>query len=108
MAFILLILSSTLMYYIESEVQPDKFGNIGESLWWSVATLTTVGYGDVFPITGVGKILSAIIALIGIGFIALPTGIISSAFIGKIQELKAEKEYKKCKCPNCGTEFSGR
>ena len=104
-AFILLILSSTLMYYIESEVQPDKFGNIGESLWWSVATLTTVGYGDVFPVTGIGKVLSAVIALIGIGFIALPTGIISSAFIGKIQEMKAEKAGKKCKCPNCGTTF---
>ena len=105
-AFILLILSSTLMYYIESDVQPEKFKNIGESLWWSVATLTTVGYGDVYPITGAGKVLSAIIALIGIGFVALPTGIISSAFIGKLQESKGNKKNEMCKCPNCGTEFS--
>jgi voltage-gated potassium channel len=101
-AFILMILSSTLMYYVENEAQPDKFENIGESLWWSVATLTTVGYGDIYPITGLGKILNSIIALIGIGFVALPTGIISSAFIGKMQNSKPTKE---CKCPNCGTNF---
>jgi voltage-gated potassium channel len=102
-AFILMILSSTLMYYVENEAQPDKFENIGLSLWWSVATLTTVGYGDIYPITGLGKVLSSIIAIIGIGFVALPTGIISSAFIGSMQ---SEKENKtKCKCPNCGTKF---
>lgn len=102
-AFILMILSSTLMYYVENEAQPDKFENIGQSLWWSVATLTTVGYGDIYPITGLGKILSSVIALIGIGFVALPTGIISSAFISRMQR---EKENgKKCECPNCGTKF---
>lgn len=102
-AFILMILSSTLMYYVENEAQPDKFENIGQSLWWSVATLTTVGYGDIYPITGLGKILNSIIALIGIGFVALPTGILSSAFISKMQSEKESK--KKCKCPNCGTKF---
>ena len=101
-AFILLILSSTLMYYIENEAQPEKFENIGQALWWSVATLTTVGYGDVYPVTGIGKFLSAIIALIGIGFVALPTGIISSAFISKIQ---SKKKDEKCECPKCGTKF---
>lgn len=102
-AFILLILSSTLMYYVENEAQPDKFENIGQSLWWSVATLTTVGYGDIYPITGLGKILSSIIAIIGIGFVALPTGIISSAFISKMQNEKTTKPS--CKCPKCGNEF---
>ncbi len=105
--FILLVLSSTLMYYIESDDQPEKFANIGQAFWWSVATLTTVGYGDVYPVTGLGKFLSAIIALIGIGFVALPTGIISSAFIEKIQEERAKKKKKpkkvvSCTCPNCG------
>ena len=100
-AFILMILSSTLMYYVENEAQPDKFENIGQSLWWSVATLTTVGYGDIYPITGLGKVLSSVIALIGIGFVALPTGIISSAFIGRMQSEKEKR--KKCKCPKCGT-----
>lgn len=98
-AFILLILSSTLMYYVEGEAQPDNFASIGHSLWWAVATLTTVGYGDVYPITAAGKILSAIIALVGIGFVALPTGIISSAFIEKIQQ---EKQAKQRCCPRCG------
>ena len=100
-AFILLILSSTLMYHFENEAQPDKFQNIGQALWWSVATLTTVGYGDVYPVTAIGKILSAIIALIGIGFVALPTGILSSAFIEKVQSKKSVRN-KSCSCPNCG------
>ena len=106
-AFILLVLSSTLMYYFENDVQPDKFGNIGDALWWAVATLTTVGYGDVYPITGIGKVLSAIIALIGIGFVALPTGILSSAFIERIQAERENKRKEKesIKCPKCGFEI---
>ena len=104
-AFILLVLSSTLMYYVENEAQPEKFASIGHSFWWSVATLTTVGYGDVYPVTAMGKLLSAIIALIGIGFIALPTGIISSAFVDKLQSKKVKEHNKECECPNCGTKF---
>ena len=107
-AFILLILSSTLMFYVENEAQPEKFENIGQAMWWAVATLTTVGYGDVYPVTGLGKFLSAIIALIGIGFVALPAGIISSAFIERVQAEKEKKQNnnEKCKCPHCGTEFN--
>ncbi|BAO54594.1 ion transporter [Nonlabens marinus] len=101
-AFILLLLSSTLMYYIEHEVQPESFASIGHSFWWAIATLTTVGYGDVYPVTAAGKILGGITAIIGIGFLALPTGIISSAFIEKVKETK---ENKSCACPNCGHEI---
>ncbi len=101
MVSILLILASTLMYNIENEAQPEAFSNIGESLWWAVATLTTVGYGDIYPITGLGKILSAVIALLGIGIVALPTGIISSAYIEEVQNNK-----NNCECPNCGTHFT--
>lgn len=105
-ASILLVLSSALMFYVENDAQPDKFDNIGDALWWAVATLTTVGYGDVYPITGLGKILSAIIALIGIGFVALPTGILSSAFIERIQEEKRKREKADVvKCPKCGFEI---
>ena len=102
--FILLTLSSTLMYYVENEAQPEKFENIGQSFWWAVCTLTTVGYGDVYPITGLGKVLSSIVTLIGIGFVALPTAIISSAFINNIQKNKDSKH--KCECPNCGEKFT--
>lgn len=104
-AFILIIFSSTLMFYIENEAQPDSFVSIGHSVWWSVATLTTVGYGDIYPITPMGKFLGAIIAIIGIGFVALPTGIISSAFISKIQENKEKNMKHICECPACGTRF---
>jgi voltage-gated potassium channel len=100
-AFIMLVLASTLMYYVEGDVQPNKFASIGHSFWWAVATLTTVGYGDVYPVTGMGKLLSGIIALIGIGIVALPTGIISSAFIEKIHQ-----DNKTCTCPNCGANFT--
>ena len=102
-AFILLTLSSTLMCYVENEAQPEKFASIGHAFWWAIATLTTVGYGDVYPITAIGKVLSAIIALIGIGFVALPTGIISSAFIEKLR-INKERNFI-CKCPNCQTIF---
>lgn len=102
--FILLIISSTLMFYLESGAQPEAFNNIGQSLWWAVATLTTVGYGDIYPITMGGKILGSVIALLGIGIVALPTGIISSAFIEKIQERK-QKNNTACNCPHCGKEI---
>ncbi len=92
-AFILLLVSSTLMYYVEHEVNPKGFPNIIVTLWWAVVTLTTVGYGDVVPITMVGKFLNGITALIGIGVVALPTSILSAGFLEKVQERKkAEKE----------------
>ena len=86
--FLMLLLSASIMYLLESEKQPLKFANIIESLWWAVATLTTVGYGDVYPLTIMGKILSGIIALLGIGLVALPTGIISSGFIEELEKNK--------------------
>lgn len=97
---ILMIIASVLMYNIESEAQPDAFGNAFSALWWAVATLTTVGYGDIYPITVLGKILSAVIAILGIGLVAVPAGIISAGFIESID--KDEKEDEKCFCPYCG------
>ncbi len=101
---VLIIFSSTLMYYIENDAQPEKFQNIGNSVWWAVATLTTVGYGDIYPITPIGKLLGAITAIIGIGFVALPSGIISSAFISHIN-MKSKFKHSICTCPKCGNEF---
>lgn len=100
---ILLVLSSILMYYIEGSAQPEQFPNILATFWWAIATLTTVGYGDVYPITDWGKVISSIIALMGIGLIALPTGIISSGFITRIEKEKEEKKSEVC--PHCGKQL---
>ncbi len=95
--FLILLIASFLIFYVEGEEQPEKFPNILSALWWAVATLTTVGYGDIYPVTGLGKLISSFIAILGIGIIALPTGIISSGFIDKIQKNKSM-----AKCPHCG------
>lgn len=90
---IMVCFSAILMYYIERNAQPLAFSNIGDGLWWSIVAFTTVGYGDIYPITPLGKILSSVISLIGIAMIALPTGIISSAFMSVMQR-KKKKEGK--------------
>lgn len=82
----LMLVSATVLYMVEGTVQPDKFGSIPRSLWWSVATLTTIGYGDVFPITPLGKIFASITALTSIGLVAMPTGILAAAFSEAVQE----------------------
>jgi voltage-gated potassium channel len=112
-SFLMLLVSAFLMYYIESPGQPENFRNIFSSLWWAVATLTPLGYGGVEPVTTAGKVMSAIVAVIGIGLIALPTGIISAGFIQKIKTMDAidKKEGDKTKttagtvCPHCGKEI---
>lgn len=94
---VMILLSSSIMYFVETAVQPDKFPNIPATLWWAVATLTTVGYGDVYPITILGKILGSFIAVMGIGLIAMPSGIISAGLIKEVKKQKSEKQ-----CPFCG------
>jgi voltage-gated potassium channel len=96
--FILLIVSASLLYYVENPAQPEKFSSIPASMWWGVVTLTTVGYGDIYPITPLGKFLGAIISLLGIGFFAMPAGLLSAGFI---EEIKKKRMDKKC-CPKCG------
>lgn len=98
---LLMIIASVLMYNVENVAQPDKFSNAFSGLWWAVATLTTVGYGDIYPITVLGKIFSAVIALLGIGLVAVPTGIISAGFIESIGNEKDVAEVKHF-CPYCG------
>lgn len=101
---ILMIISSILMYYCEHDVQPDVFDNAFSGLWWAIATLTTVGYGDIYPITVLGKIISAFLALLGIGLVAVPTGIISAGFSEELEEKNdAEKEIEYC--PYCGNKI---
>jgi voltage-gated potassium channel len=77
---ILLLLSSTLIYFLERDAQPDKFGSIPAAAWWALATLTTVGYGDVVPVTVLGKVVGGIVMLLGVGMIALPVAIIATGF----------------------------
>lgn len=101
--FIILIVSSFLMYFIEGKAQPDKFQNVFAAMWWSVITLTTIGYGDVYPLTVAGKILGGLVSVLGIGVIALPTGILSSGFIDILHRSRTGKEN--IVCPHCHTEF---
>ena len=80
-----LFFSSSALYIVESDVQPDEFGSIPETMWWSIITLTTVGYGDASPITALGKIIAAITALMGVMTVALLTGIVANAFANQVQ-----------------------
>ena len=100
--FLLLIIASLLIYYAEHDAQPDKFKNAFSGLWWAVATLTTVGYGDIFPVTAIGRIIGAISALLGIGMVAIPTGIISSGFMEHLQAKNDKENQEEITCPHCG------
>ena len=88
-AFLILItvmlLAASGMYYIERDVQPEDFGSIPAAMWWAFATLTTVGYGDVTPITDGGKTFGALITVIGIGMVALPTSILATGYSHQLQ-----------------------
>jgi len=92
---VLLLVASSAMYFVEHDAQPEKFSSIPATLWWGVATLTTVGYGDVYPITPLGKLLGAVIATLGVGLFALPASILASGFI---EATGSDMEY----CPHCG------
>ena len=85
---IAMLIASTGIYIFEKDAQPDKFGSIPEAMWWAVATLTTVGYGDVTPVTAMGKIFGALITIIGIGTVALPSGILASGFSDQLKRRK--------------------
>jgi voltage-gated potassium channel len=82
----LLYFSSIGIYYFENKAQPEVFASIFDAMWWSVATLTTVGYGDVYPITNGGKIYASVIVFIGLGLVAIPTGLIASSLTRAFQE----------------------
>lgn len=93
LAGFMILVSSAALYVLEGGSQPEAFGSIARSMWWAVATLTTVGYGDVVPITPLGKVFAAITSIAGIAMIALPTGILAAAFsdgFSRARRLKAE------------------
>ena len=89
---IAMLIASTGIYIFEKDAQPDKFSSIPEAMWWAIATLTTIGYGDVTPVTGMGKFFGAIIAIIGIGVVALPSGILASGFTDQLKRRQAQYE----------------
>jgi voltage-gated potassium channel len=86
MVISILLVVSTFIYFLESNVQPDVFGSIPSTMWWGIATLTTVGYGDVVPMTDLGKLLASFTMLVGIGMFALPAAILASAYYEEIQK----------------------
>ena len=85
---ILMYFSAVGIYYFENQAQPEHFASIFDSLWWAIITLTTVGYGDVYPVTVGGKVFTFIMLMIGLGIVAIPTGIISSALTKTVEEKK--------------------
>ena len=98
---LLLLLSSSLVFYAEHGAQPDKFSSIPETMWWGIITLTTVGYGDVYPITIAGRAMAGVMAILGIGLFALPAGILGSGFIEAIQQRAESRNV----CPHCGEQI---
>lgn len=88
MICILMVASSLCMYSLEHEAQPEQFKNAFSGIWWSVSTLLTVGYGDIYPVTTLGKLMAILIAFLGVGLVAIPTGIISAGFVEQYSKLK--------------------
>jgi voltage-gated potassium channel len=80
------IFVSGIMFHVEHEAQPEKFSSIPETMWWAVCTMTTVGYGDVYPITAAGKLLAGIVSILGLCLFAVPAGIISSGFVELLEK----------------------
>ena len=93
----LIVIASCLVYFAEHPAQPDKFTSIPATIWWAVVTLTTVGYGDIVPITILGKTFASLILLAGVALLALPEGIITSGFLEELA-----KNRRGNKCPHCG------
>jgi voltage-gated potassium channel len=90
---VLMLASSLCMYSLEHEAQPEVFSNAFSGIWWSVSTLLTVGYGDIYPITTLGKLFGIGIAFLGVGMVAIPTGIISAGFVDQYSRIKRISEY---------------
>ena len=100
--FLMMMVASLVIYSAEHEAQPDVFLNAFSGLWWAVATLTTVGYGDIYPVTVIGRIFGAVIALLGIGMVGIPTGIIASGLLERISHGDKDEDEPCAFCPHCG------
>ena len=92
MLMVTILIAGSMLYLAEGEAQPDKFGSIPRAMWWAIVTLTTVGYGDAFPITPLGKFLAGAIAIMGVMLIALPTGLFAASFTEAMEKERDEDE----------------
>lgn len=92
MLMVTILIAGSLLYFAEGGAQPDKFGSIPRAMWWAIVTLTTVGYGDSFPITPLGKFLAGGIAIMGVMLIALPTGLFAASFTEAMEKEREEDE----------------
>jgi len=90
---VLMLASSLCMYSLEHDAQPQVFTNAFSGIWWSVSTLLTIGYGDIYPVTTMGKVFSIFITFLGVGMVAIPTGIISAGFVDQYSRIKRISEY---------------
>lgn len=91
---VLIVIAASGMYLVERDVQPDAFGSIPASMWWAAVTLTTVGYGDVTPITVVGRVIGVAIMILGIGLVALPAGMLASRFSEELHNRREEFRHR--------------
>ncbi len=107
-AIVLLLIAATLLHSVEATTQPDQFGTLPDCMWWAVVTMTTVGYGDVYPKTPIGKILGAFVAFIGIGMFALPAGILGAGFLEERMRKGKGKNVEELRCPHCGKLVNGK
>jgi voltage-gated potassium channel len=98
----ILVFISVVMFYTEHEAQPEAFSSIPATMWWGIATITTVGYGDIVPMTPLGKFLGGFFAIAGIGLLALPAGILSSGFFEMMHNKESGAKGKEDICPHCG------
>lgn len=98
----IIIFLSFIVYEAEHSAQPDVFTSIPQTLWWAVATLTTVGYGDMYPISVLGKLVTSMVSILGIAFIAIPGGIFASEFVNIFSQRKLQRKSKK-KCLQCSS-----
>jgi voltage-gated potassium channel len=97
---VLLVLASSMMYHVEHDTQPEAFSNVFAAMWWTVSTLTTMSSGSVAPVTAIGKALSCVIAILGVGLFALPAGILGSGFVARLNSRGHVH-----RCPHCGKLF---
>jgi voltage-gated potassium channel len=91
---VIILTAGSLMYWAEGDAQPDKFGSIPRAMWWAIITVTTIGYGDAYPITPLGKVLAGFIAVLGVMLIALPTGLFAASFTEAMERERFEDQER--------------